>query len=188
MEEEEFSMFKYPIDDTLYLSLLETRDAEALFNLIDRNRDHIGEWLKFPSMTLTVNDSRVFIERTRMRYAKDEGYWLGIWEENQLVGSIGYLYIDQDNRKTEIGYWLGQEYEGRGIITRSIRVLIDNAFTELNLNKIEIGAASNNTRSRAIPERLGFQQEGEIRDYEFINGQYLNRVIYGLKASEWSLN
>jgi ribosomal-protein-serine acetyltransferase len=66
--------------------------------------------------------------------------------------------------------------------------LIDNAFTKLNLNKIEIGAASSNKRSRAVPERLGFQQEGEIRDYEFINGRYLDRVIYGLKASEWSLN
>lgn len=178
-------MFNYPIDDHLRLTLLETRDAEALFALINRNRDHIGQWLKFPSMTLTVDDSKAFIERTRMRYAKEDGYWLGIWEDKQLAGSIGYLYIDQDNRKTEIGYWLGQEFEGRGIITRSIQVLIQYAFTHLNLNKIEIGAASNNTKSRSIPERLGFQHEGVIRDYELLNGRYLDRVIYGLKASEW---
>ncbi|MBD3922154.1 GNAT family N-acetyltransferase [Paenibacillus sp. PR3] len=178
-------MFNYRIDDSLILTLLETRDAEALYALIDRNRNYIGQWLKFPSMTLSVDDSKAFIERTRLRYAKDDGYWIGIWEGGELVGSIGYLYIDQDNRKTEIGYWLGQEYEGRGIITRAIQVLIQYAFSRLNMNKIEIGAASTNTRSRAIPERLGFQCEGEIRDYEFMNGQYLNRVIYGLLASEW---
>ncbi|PWV94495.1 ribosomal-protein-serine acetyltransferase [Paenibacillus cellulosilyticus] len=178
-------MFKYQIDESLHLSLLETRDAEALYRLIDRNRAYIGEWLKFPSMTLHADDSRAFIERTRLRFAKDDGYWLGIWDNNQLVGSIGYLYINQDDRKTEIGYWLGQEFEGRGIITRSIRALINYAFSELHLNKIEIGAASSNTRSRAIAERLGFQCEGELRDYEFINGRYLNRVIYGLKSSEW---
>jgi Acetyltransferases, including N-acetylases of ribosomal proteins len=178
-------MFNYRIDDSLYLALLETRDAEALYALIDRNRDYIGQWMKFPSMTLSVDDSRAFIERTRHRYAKDDGYWIGIWEDGQLAGSIGYLYIDQENRKTEIGYWLGQEYEGRGIITRAIQVLIQYAFSHLNMNKIEIGAASSNARSRAIPERLGFQHEGEIRDYEFINEQYLNRVIYGLRACEW---
>lgn len=178
-------MFNYQIDDSLHLALLETRDAEALFALIDRNRDYIGQWLKFPSMTLSVDDSKAFIERTRLRYAKGDGYWIGIWEGSQLVGSIGYLYIDQDDRKTEIGYWLGQEYEGKGIITRVIQVLIQYAFNHLNMNKVEIGAASNNARSRAIPERLGFQFEGEIRDYEFINGRYLNRVIYGLRASEW---
>jgi len=178
-------MFKSEIDDSLTLSLLETKDADQLFRLIDSNRDHIGQWLKFPSMTVEVEDSRAFIERTRIRYAKDEGYWLGIWSEDHLVGSIGYLYLDQENKKTEIGYWLGQEYEGKGFITKSIKVLIDYAFDELQFNKIEIGAATDNAKSRAIPEKLGFTSEGELRDYEYINGRFLDRVIYGLKAAEW---
>ncbi|MBY0216289.1 GNAT family N-acetyltransferase [Paenibacillus illinoisensis] len=178
-------MFKIKIDDFLYLSLLETKDAGELFHLIDTNREHIGKWLKFPSMTVEMEDSKAFIEGTRMRYAKDEGYWLGIWSEGHLVGSIGYLYLDQENKKTEIGYWLGQEYEGKGFITKSIKVLIDYAFDELQFNKIEIGVAADNAKSRAIPEKLGFTREGELRDYEYINGRFLDRVIYGLKAAEW---
>lgn len=71
-------MFTYKIDDLSYLSLLEIQDADKLYNLINRNREHIGEWLKFPSMTLKVEDSQAFIERTRISYAKEEGYWLGI--------------------------------------------------------------------------------------------------------------
>lgn len=178
-------MFKYIIDDSTHLSLLEIKDAEKLFDLINRNRDHIGEWLKFPSITLKEDDSKTFIERTRIRYAKDEGYWLGVWNGDELAGSIGYLYVDQENKKTEIGYWLGKEYEGKGIITKSIKVLIDYAFNELQLHKIEIGAARDNIRSRAIPEKLGFKREGEIRDYEYINGRFIDRIIYGLKADEW---
>lgn len=108
-----------------------------------------------------------------------------IWCGDELAGSIGYLYIDQENKKTEIGYWLGQEYEGRGLITKSIKVLIAHAFDELELNKVEIGIATDNFKSRAIPEKLGFQREGELRDYEYINGAYLNRIIYGLKADQW---
>lgn len=178
-------MFKFKMDHSSFLSLLEIKDADKLFDLIDRNRDHISEWLKFPSITLKTDDSKTFIERTRIRYAKDEGYWLGIWDGNELVGSIGYLYIDQENKKTEIGYWLGKEYEGKGIITKSIKVLINYAFDELQLNKIEVGVARDNTRSRAIPEKLGFKREGELRDYEYINGKFLDRIMYGLKADEW---
>lgn len=178
-------MLKYIIDDSTHLSLLEIKDAEKLYDLINRNRDHIGEWLKFPNITLKEDDSKTFIERTRIRYAKNEGYWLGIWNEDRLAGSIGYLYVDQENKKTEIGYWLGKEYEGKGIITKSIKILINYAFDDLQLHKIEIGAARDNTRSRAIPEKLGFKREGEIRDYEYINGRFLDRIIYGLKADEW---
>ncbi|WP_440118956.1 GNAT family N-acetyltransferase [Paenibacillus sp. QZ-Y1] len=178
-------MFKIKIDDTSTLALLEIKDAQKLYDLINRNRDHIGEWLKFPSVTLRVEDSKTFIERTRIGYAKDEGYWLGIWDGDKLVGSIGYLYIDQENKKTEIGYWLGKEYVGKGLITKSIKVLVNYAFGELGLNKIEIGVATDNMKSRAIPEKLGFTREGELRDYEYINGRYIDRIVYGLKANEW---
>lgn len=178
-------MFKTKIDDTFTLALLEIKDAQKLYDLINRNRDHIGEWLKFPNVTLRVEDSKTFIERTRISFAKDEGYWLGIWDGDTLVGSIGYLYIDQENKKTEIGYWLGKEYEGNGFITKSIKLLVNYAFGELGLNKIEIGVATENMKSRAIPEKLGFTREGELRDYEYINGRHIDRIIYGLKANEW---
>lgn len=181
-------MFKNDVDELTFLSLLETKDSEKLYDLIDRNRTHLGEWLKFPSVTTHADDSKAFIERTRMRYAQNDGYWLGIWSNNELVGSIGYLYLDRENKKTEIGYWLGKEYEGNGIISNSVKALIDYAFKELNLNKVEIGAATENIKSRAIPEKLGFKREGELRDYEYINGRFLNRVIYGLNSEEWSQN
>ncbi|WP_422657562.1 GNAT family N-acetyltransferase [Paenibacillus sp. EC2-1] len=180
-------MLKHTIDHSTYLSLLEIRDADKLYALINRNRDHIGKWLKFPSLTLTSDDSKAFIERIRLRYSEGEGYWLGIWNENELVGSIGFLYIDQENKKTEIGYWLGQEYEGKGYVTSSVKALIHYGFDKLHLNKIEIGVATENTKSRVIPEKLGFKREGEIRDYEYMNGRFLNRVMYGLKSTEWNV-
>lgn len=180
-------MFKHALDDTnsAYISLFTSNDAAALFQLIDRNREHLGAWLRIPGMTVTEEDSKGFIERTRLRYAREEGYWLGIWFRGELVGSIGFCDIDTDNRKAEIGYWLGKEYEGNGLVTQAVKVFIQHAFEELNLNKVEIGAAADNQRSRAIPEKLGFRREGELRDYEFLNGRFLHRVMYGLRAEEW---
>ncbi|OPA74603.1 ribosomal-protein-serine acetyltransferase [Paenibacillus selenitireducens] len=178
-------MFTYQVDGTISLKLFETRDAEALFQLIDSNREHLSSWLSFPTMTWEVEDSKKFIESKRMSFAKEEGYWLGIWIEETLVGSIGYLYLDQDHRKTEIGYWLGKEFEGNGYVSRSVKALIQHAFVHYNLNKVEIGVASDNEKSRAIPEKLGFIQEGVLRDYELLQGRFLDRVMYGLTQEEW---
>ena len=66
-------------------------------------------------------------------------------------------------------------------------MLIDYAFDELKMNKIEIGVATNNKKSRTIPEKLGFKSEGELIDYEYINERFLDRMIYGLKANERNL-
>ncbi|BBH24331.1 hypothetical protein Back11_56760 [Paenibacillus baekrokdamisoli] len=61
----------------------------------------------------------------------------------------------------------------------------NHAFNDLGLQKNEIGVATNNMKSRAIPERLGFTEEGIIRNYEMLHGQYLDRVIYGLNKDEF---
>lgn len=70
-------------------------------------------------------------------------------------------------------------------MTKSMKVLINYAFDGLKFNKIEVGVAAENIKSRAIPEKLGFTREGVLRDYEYINGRFLDRIIYGLKADEW---
>jgi ribosomal-protein-serine acetyltransferase len=178
-------MYKAIIDDHTYLSILQQSHSQELFELIDGSRDSLRNWLEFPDKTNTVDDTKAFIHRSLSRFANDNGYWSGIWNKGQIVGSIGYLWIDWDSSRTEIGYWLGAQFEGKGIMTKACNAFINHAFNDLRLAKIEIGAATNNNKSRAIPERLGFTQEGIIRNYELLNNQYLDRVIYGLIKEEW---
>lgn len=178
-------MFKAIIDEHTYLAILQPQHAEPLFQLIDASRESIGQWLAFPPLTNEVQDTRSFIERSLARFAANNGYWAGIWHQGELAGSIGYLYIDWSSAKTEIGYWLGAKYEGLGLATKACRLLIDHAFNDLALNKVEINAAANNVKSRAIPIRLGFTEEGVIRQYERLNSEYLDRVVYGMLQVEW---
>ncbi|MNW65626.1 putative ribosomal N-acetyltransferase YdaF [compost metagenome] len=98
------------------------------------------------------------------------------------------MYFDWSNKKTEIGYWLSKDYEGLGLVTKACSLLINHAFEELKLHKVEICMASSNYRSRSIPERLDFKEEGTIRSYEYLNGTYLDRVTYGLLEEEWRVN
>ncbi|WP_412734057.1 GNAT family N-acetyltransferase [Halalkalibacterium halodurans] len=106
--------------------------------------------------------------------------------QGNIAGSIGYLFMDWNARKTEIGYWLGDDYVGEGLATLACKQLIDHAFNDLGLRKVEINVATKNSKSKAIPEKLGFKQEGILRNYEYLNGEYHDRVIYGLLKEEWA--
>lgn len=89
------------------------------------------------------------------------------------------------NAKTSIGYWLGAEFEGRGIMVRSCRALIDYLFKELKLNRVEIRTAPGNKKSQAIPKKLGFTEEGTIREYEKLYTQFVDHVVYSMLAKDW---
>jgi ribosomal-protein-serine acetyltransferase len=93
---------------------------------------------------------------------------------------VGFHSVSWGNRSTSIGYWLAEDHQGRGIMTTAVRALVDHAFDEWNLHRIEIHCAPANHRSRAIPERLGFREEGTLRETELVGGRYLDSVVYGL--------
>ncbi|SES66771.1 ribosomal-protein-serine acetyltransferase [Oceanobacillus limi] len=178
-------MYKALINQNTYLAILEPRHANDLFQIVDKSRDSISQWLNFPQKTNCVEDSALFIEKSLTRLSEHNGYWAGIWYKEELAGSVGYLYIDWKIGKTEIGYWLGDDFKGKGLALQAAKMMINHAFHDLDLNKVEIKVATNNNKSRAIPEKLGFQTEGIIRNDEFLNGVYHDRVIYGLLKEEW---
>lgn len=73
-------------------------------------------------------------------------------------------------------------------MTSACRAMIDYTFYDLCLNRIEIRARTNNNKSRAIPERLGFTEEGILRQEEFHHNQFHDLVVYGIVKSEWKLS
>jgi ribosomal-protein-serine acetyltransferase len=182
---EGIGLFKYEVDDHIYLALLEVRHAADLFHLIQSSKQHIREWLTFADATQKVDDAQEYIERTLKRFAANDGFSCGIWHKGVLVGAIFLLYIDWANKKTEIGYWLSQEHQGSGIMTKSCKALINYVFDELKLNRVEIKAAEGNIKSRAIPERLGFQQEGILRQSVWLYDKYVDNVVYGMLSYDW---
>jgi ribosomal-protein-serine acetyltransferase len=103
----------------------------------------------------------------------------------EVAGDISLKEINWSIKSAEIGYWLGSAYTGKGIMTRAVRSMLDYAFNDLGLHKVEIWAAEENVKSRRVPERLGFVQEGTRRDDELIGGKYITMVIYGLLEDEW---
>ncbi|HYE10260.1 MAG TPA: GNAT family protein [Patescibacteria group bacterium] len=106
--------------------------------------------------------------------------------EGNFAGLIGFNNVDWERKCTSFGYWLGESFQGKGIMTKALETFINYAFSTMHLNKIEIPIAEENNRSRALLESFGFQVEGIIRDAEWLYDRYVNHVMYGLLKHEWS--
>ena len=178
-------MFSAQIDKGLELRLLEPRHAEALFNLIDQNREHLSAWFPSTEKTKTIGNAKTDIREALEQFSKGDGFQLGIWLDRKLVGAIGARDISSVFRSTEIGYWLGKDHQGRGVMTKACRYLCAYLFEELRLNRIEIRCSEANLRSRAIPERLGFTLEGKLRQMGYTKDGLTNYLVYGLLKDEW---
>jgi ribosomal-protein-serine acetyltransferase len=178
-------MFSYRIDDRLELRILEERHAQELFDLIVANREHLRRWLVFADTTEKVEDTLSFIRKSLDRFAAGDGFNCGIWQGGRIIGTIGLLHIRRPADKTEIGYWLAEAEQNKGIMTRCVRAMCDLLFGDMKLNRVEIQCASENRRSRAVPERLGFTQEGVLRDSGRIRERFVDHVVYSMLAREW---
>ena len=102
---------------------------------------------------------------------------LMILVDDKVAGMID-LHEIKINVRAEVGYWLSGEYEGLGIITRSVELLIEYAFTEMNLHKIIIYIQSENIKSATIPKRLNFIKEGVLVEHEMSNGKFVSLDLY----------
>jgi len=176
-------MWKLQVNDKILLKELGLKDVVAIFNTIDTEREYLGKWLPFVELTKDVSYTRTFVEN--YIDAEERDLTCAIYYETEFVGIIGLKDTDYDNLKTEIGYWLSESYQGKGIITQSCKALINYAFEELNLNRIQIKAADGNLKSCAIPERLGFIKEGIERDGELHSYGFVDLVIFGLLKKDW---
>lgn len=178
-------MFKLKVDDEIEIRMLEEPDAEMVFALVDRNREYLRQWLIWVDASDSPESVRQYINDSGLRYEKKESMSGGIWLSGELVGAIGVVGYEWHNRIMEIGYWLSADQQGKGIVTRAVSAMIDNAFNNLGMNRVEIHCATGNVNSRAIPERLGFKPDGVMREAGLLNGQFVDKVIYSMLASEW---
>ncbi|MFN2746698.1 GNAT family N-acetyltransferase [Bacillus sp. z60-18] len=179
-------MFTLKIDHDLYLKMLEPKDAPAVYKQIQQSKQHLRKWLYWVDGTKKLEDTEAFIEDAMKQAAANNGFQAGIWHQQQFAGMIGLHYTNWTNRTTSIGYWLGESHQGKGIMTSACRALIDMMFNEYELNRVEIRAAVKNSRSRAIPERLGFVKEGCLRQCEWLHDHFADHFVYGLLRKEYA--
>ena len=178
-------MFSVRVNDKTTIDLLQQQHKEELFALIDANREHLRQWLLWVDKRRTAQDFEPIIPIWIQNYADNNGFDAGIRYDGELVGMVGLHDIDWKDKITSIGYFLGEANQGKGIVTNCVRTLLQHIFRDLGLNKVVIQCAAENIRSRAVPERLGFREEGVARDGQWLYNRYVDLVNYSLLRREW---
>ncbi|KLV03834.1 50S ribosomal protein L7/L12 [Photobacterium aquae] len=173
-------MFTWKVDDELELALVTPELAPSYVELVEQNRAYLSRWLEWPRYCATEDEFRQFGIHSLEKYASGKGMNFSMVYQREVVGNISYNTIDHHKKKVELGYWLAEPMMGRGIVTRCCRHLIDYAFDQLNMEKVQIAAAKENSASRAVCERLGMTLEGVITNEELVGDRILDHAIYGL--------
>ena len=110
-------------------------------------------------------------------------------EAKRPIGSIGFNHINWVSRNANIFLTIGEpEYWGKGIAGEASKLMINYGFTELNLHKIFAGVFTPNTRSLRAAEKLGFKEEGVLKEEMYVDGQYHDIHKFALFKRDWKKN
>lgn len=162
-----------------------TEYAQDLFLLTDANRDYLKRWLPWLDSINSAEDSLQFIQQSMRLTEQGKGIQFFIFFRDKLSGVVGFHNCDAVFRRADIGYWLDEKLNGYGIMTTTVKTLIDLGFENLKLRKIGIRCAVYNRKSRMIPERLGFKLELTKKQCEWLYDHYVDHAIYSLHVKDY---
>ena len=173
---------KLIVNEDITLKEIDLDDVESIFNSIVMDRDYLDEWLPFVSQTQEISNTLQFV--TDYLNSDRLNLTCTIWYQHQFAGIVGLKDTDLENKKTEIGYWLSSSFQHKGIITLSCKALIKYIFEELELNRIQLKAATGNIKSQRVAQRLGFIHEGIEREGELHNRGFVDLVVFSLLVTD----
>jgi RimJ/RimL family protein N-acetyltransferase len=163
------------------------QDAEALREAISESRDHLRPWLPFADQHQTVEESRDWITRSMASWLLRDDLITSLWDQStgRFIGGSGlhprgYPH-NWDAGTFEIGYWVRKSAEGQGYVSEAVKLQTDYAFASLGANRVFIRCDARNSRSAAVPERLGFVREALLRnDARAVDGTIRSTLVYSL--------
>ncbi|MFB8077064.1 GNAT family N-acetyltransferase [Streptomyces sp. NPDC056013] len=178
-------MFTLAIGDHARLRPLEPWQAPEFLAHIDRARDAVDPWIPWATFSTDLPSARATLQRYADRLAADNGGIFGIWLDGTLVGGVMFTRFDSASGVCEIGCWLEKAGEGRGLVNRACRILIDRAFTERGMSRVEWWVAAHNARSIGAARRLGMTRDGVLRRHSPYRGVRHDIEVWSVLAEEW---
>jgi hypothetical protein len=134
------------------------------------------------------DDALAFIESTRIAYLEGIGIHLGIALNGTgvLVGAIGVKHLDMNNKRGEIGYWVGKEFWGNGYAKEAIKLILGLSFSRIGMNKISANVFPFNTRSISMLSNLGFRKDATLRENIAYGENFIDELVYSILKSEYT--
>lgn len=179
-------VFALPLTDDAELRPLDPWRAEEFLTHLDRAREHIAPWVSPSFVATDLASARAVLQRYADRWAQDSGGIWGIWLDGTLVGGVMFVSFDATTGVGEAGCWLEPAAEGRGLVTRAARRIIDWAIRDRGLHRVEWRTNADNARSIAVARRLGMCHDGTLRQvYPSPTGR-IDLEVWSVLAPEWT--
>lgn len=130
---------------------------------------------------------RELLDKYISSYEKSDYYRWAVVEKasGECIGQIAYFLVDSKNHFAEIEYCIGGAFQRRGYATEATKAVMAYGFRQMNLHKIQICTKTINKPSMRVIEKCGFTYEGTLRDYFFMNGEYVGRLYFSMLRSEF---
>ena len=168
----------------LRLRRLPMRDAADIYRY-SRSRD-VARYVLWEAHH-SIGDSRAYLRYMLRRYRNREPASWGIEyvQTGEVIGTIGFMWIQGDNAAAEVGYSLAREYWNKGIMTEALKAVIDYGFGRMNLNRIEAQHETGNPASGAVMRKCGMVHEGTLRQRLFNKGKYVDVELYAILRRDY---
>lgn len=135
----------------------------------------------------TVEDVEVFIGKTSVKINEPETWFQFVIiekESDKLIGDIGIHFMDAENKQVEIGCTLNKDYQGKGYATEALKAILDYLIHTLEKHRIVTSIDPENSNSIRLVERLGFRKEAHFVESLFLNGKWVDDIVFALLARE----
>lgn len=173
------------ISTTTTIERLALEHAADLFQLTDTNRTYLREWLPWLDAVNVPADTLRFIQRSVDQFDSGRGPNYALFYDQNLCGVAGFHTLDMAKKAGSIGYWLAEPYTGQGIMTEVVLAVLEIGFVDYDLATIEIACATENVRSRSIPERLDARLDRVVSDADWLYDHYVDHVVYVLEPPDF---
>ncbi|SDY53674.1 GNAT family N-acetyltransferase [Thermoactinomyces sp. DSM 45892] len=175
----------------VYIRPLEVTDTEHLVQLLLRNRDFFQQYdpIRPESYYCTEVQTEQIISATKS-LEDGSGYAFGIFLEGDhtLMGRVSLSAVSRGPfQNAYLGYYLDQQYNGKGYTTEAIQLILQYCFQKIDLHRIQAGVMPRNTASIRVLEKNGFRREGLAERYLRINGQWEDHLLYAITQEEFSI-
>ncbi|MCQ2211998.1 MAG: GNAT family N-acetyltransferase [Paludibacteraceae bacterium] len=138
-------------------------------------------------MYSTKDEVKGLLDKYIGSYEKNDYYRWAVVEKTtgECIGQIAYFLVDSKNHFAEIEYCIGSDFQCKGFATEATKAVIAYGFDRMNLHKVQICTKTINEPSKRVIEKCGFVYEGTLRDYFYMNGEYVGRLYFSILRNEF---
>ena len=170
------------VRDGLCIRPFEPRDVEQFVSGVRESVATVSPWMPWCQPEYAAADALEWFAQCSANLSAAHAYDLGIfWADGaEFCGGVSINQLNRQNNFGNIGYWVRQSLQGRGIATRAVRIIANFGFDVLKLTRLEIVAAVENHASRGVAEKAGAKFECIARNRLLVNGCPTAAAVYSL--------